>query len=328
VRVSVIVPTYRRPETLRRCLEALRCQERRAEEILVVARRDDVPSQEVIAECAGNGVVAVLIDVPAGSPGLVSAMNAGAAASSGDIVCLTDDDATPHVDWITGIVAAFADDPSVGAVGGRDWVYHDGRPERGSAAVVGSVSWYGRVVGNHHLGVGGARDVAVLKGVNLGVRGDVLRQIGFDTRLRGTSTEHHWEIGLCLSVARMGYRVIYDPEIAVDHTPQPRVDEAREFRPHQVRDSAHNETLALLEHLRPVGSAAHLFVTIAVGTHDQPGLARAARRRGWSHDPHLRNVAANIRGRYLAVATYLRSRRPVAASARVSPTLHDEPEGL
>jgi GT2 family glycosyltransferase len=326
VRVSVIVPTYKRPESLRHCLDALRRQDTQADEILVVARRDDAPSLQVITEYTGGCVVAVLIDVPAGSPGLVTAMNAGAAASSGDIVCLTDDDAAPHADWITRIVAAFADDASVGAAGGRDFVYHDGKPELGSAAVVGSVSWYGRVVGNHHLGVGSARDVTVLKGVNLSVRGDVLRRIGFDTRLRGTSTEHHWEIGLCLRVARMGYRVIYDPAIAVDHTPQPRVDEAREFRPHQVRDSAHNETLALLEHLGSVGSVVHLLLTVVVGTHDQPGLARATRRLGWNHEPSVRNVAANIRGRYLALATYMRSRQRAVVTAPVLPRLPDRRE--
>jgi GT2 family glycosyltransferase len=326
VLVSVIVPTYKRPESLRHCLDALRRQDTQADEILVVARRDDVPSRQVIAECAGGCIVAVLIDVSAGRPGLVTAMNAGLAAASGDIVCLTDDDAAPHADWITRIVAAFAGDASVGAVGGKDFVYHDGKPELGSAAIVGSVSWYGRVVGNHHLGVGRARDVTVLKGVNLSVRGDLLRRIGFDTRLRGTSTEHHWEIGLCLAVARMGYRVIYDPKIAVDHTPQPRVDEAREFQPHQVRDSAHNESLALLEHLGPAGSVAHLFLTVAVGTHDQPGVARAARRLGRSHDPLLRNVAANIRGRYLALVTYMHSRRRAVVTAPVLPRSPDHRE--
>jgi GT2 family glycosyltransferase len=313
MRVSVIVPTYRRAESLRHCLAALTCQDRRADEILVVVRRDDFASRQVVAQCGGDGVVAVLIDVPAGSPGLVTAMNAGAAASSGEIVCLTDDDAAPRADWIRRIVTAFADDASVGALGGRDYVYHDSPPERGSAAVVGTVSWYGRVVGNHHLGLGAARDVAVLKGVNLSVRGDVLRQVGFDTRLRGTSTEHHSELGLCLAVIRMGYRVVYDPEIAVDHTPQPRVGEAREFRPHQIRDAAHNETLALLEHLSRTGCVAHLILTVGVGTHDQPGLARLAGGVGSGSAPRARNVAANICGRYLAVATYMRSRPRTAA---------------
>ena len=316
VRVSIVVPTYRRPKSLARCLEALACQEMQADEILVVVRDTDIASRQVIERFTGERLRPVLVDIAAGRPGLVAAMNAGVDASSGTIVCLTDDDAAPRVDWLARIVAAFADDPSIGAVGGRDWVYHDGKVEAGVESVVGTVSWYGRIVGNHHLGVGPSRDVAVLKGVNLGVRGDLLRQIGFDTRLRGTSTEHHWEVALCLKLLRMGYRVVYDPAIVVEHFPQPRVDEARDFRPRQVRDAAHNETLALLEHLKPIGRVAHLLVATAVGTRAEPGLAQSVRALVGSGTPRLRYVAANLSGRGLAVFAFMRARRRCFARTR------------
>ena len=71
--------------------------------------------------------------------------------------------------------------------------------------------------------------MAVLKGVNLSVRGELIRQIGFDRRLRGVATEHHSELGLCLRLLQMGYRIVYDPAIAVDHRPAPRVHEKREY---------------------------------------------------------------------------------------------------
>jgi hypothetical protein len=35
----------------------------------------------------------------------------------------------------------------------------------------------------------------------------------------------------------MGYRIVYDPAIAVDHRPQPRIAEAREFGPRTYRRS-------------------------------------------------------------------------------------------
>ena len=68
------------------------------------------------------------IDVPAGRPGFVAALNAGVAASRGEIVCLTDDDAEPHADWISRILETFGRS-RIGAVGGRDWVYHGGQLE-------------------------------------------------------------------------------------------------------------------------------------------------------------------------------------------------------
>ena len=307
VQISVVVPTYGRPESLSRCLDALASQDTRADEILVVVRRNDLASRQVTGQHASDQIRPVLIDVPAGRPGLVAAMNAGADASSGQIVCLTDDDALPRADWITRLIAAFADDASIGAVGGRDWVVYDGKAVTGAEATVGTLSWYGRVVGNHHLGVGPARNVAVLKGVNLSVRGDLLRQVGFDTRLRGGSTEHHWELALCLRLLRMGRRVVYDPGSAVDHYPQPRVDESRDFSPQQVRDAAHNETLALLEHLGPAGRLAHLLLAAAVGSAASPGLARSMGSLLRDGTPKLRYIAANVTGRHLAVIAYLRT---------------------
>jgi len=300
MRVSVIVPTYRRPESLAVCLDALARQDRQADEILVVIRRMDQESQEVVRE-RGSPVRLVLVD----RPGVLAAMNAGVDASSGDVVCLTDDDAQPRRDWISQMLETFAADPKIGAVGGRDWVYQGEQLKTGSKLVVGRVSWFGRVTGNHHLGVGPARDVDVLKGVNLSVRGDLLRGMRFDERLLNEGTGAHWELGLCLTLRRMGYRVVYDPAIGVEHYPQPRVDDSRGLGPSQVRAAAHNETLVLLEHLPPMRRTAHLLWTTTVGTRSAPGLAQAARLFLSTGDPELKLLFGNLTGRALAVLTYL-----------------------
>ncbi len=305
MRVSIVVPTYRRPESLSRCLDALARQDRQADEILVVARRDDEASRRCVCERSDESIRIVLIDVPAGRPGFVAALNAGADASWGEVVCLTDDDAEPHPDWISRILATFGNDSSIAAVGGRDWIYHDGRLVDGAESIVGTVSRWGRIVGKHHLGVGPPRNVAVLKGVNLSVRGDLLRQVGFDTRLRGSTTEHHSELGLCFALLRMGFRIVYDPAIAVDHRSHSRVAETREFGPSQVRDAAHNETLALLDHLSPGEGAAHLLWTTAIGARSAPGLAQAARVLLSTGDPKLKLLFGNLTGRSLAMLRYL-----------------------
>jgi GT2 family glycosyltransferase/glycosyltransferase involved in cell wall biosynthesis len=305
MRVSVIVPTYKRPESLSRCLDALLRQDRKPDEILVVARRDDEASRRCMCERSEETIRFVPIEVPSGRPGFVAALNAGVDASCGEILCLTDDDAEPRPDWVSRTLATFGDDPSIAAVGGRDWVYHDGSLVDGEELIVGNVSRRGRVVGRHHLGVGPPRDVAVLKGVNLGVRGDLLRQVRFDTRLRGVTLEQNSEMGLCFSLLRMGFRIVYDPAIAVDHRPQPRVAETREFGRRQVRDAAHNETLALLEYLPPRGQMMHLLWTTAIGTRSAPGLAQAARQLLSTGDPKLGLLFGNLSGRVLAVLTYL-----------------------
>jgi glycosyltransferase involved in cell wall biosynthesis len=274
MRVSVVVPTYRRSESLTRCLDALDRQTRAAEETIVVVRGDDEASRQVVRSRA-RPVRLVLVH----RPGVVAAMNAGLDASDGEVIALTDDDAAPHADWLERIVDTYARDARIAAVGGRDWVtsYKTGRLIDRSESVVGRVDWLGRVTGNHHAGVGQARDVDVLKGVNLSVRGDLLRRIRFDERLRGVGTEHHWELALCLALRRGGYRIVYDPAIAVDHHPQPRVNDSRMFNPRELRDARHNETLAVLEYLPAWRGGLHLIWAGAIGTSSAPGIAQLIR---------------------------------------------------
>jgi GT2 family glycosyltransferase len=308
MRVSVVVPTYRRPRVLSRCLSAQERQDRAPDEVIVVVRREDEASHRVARAHAPLARI-VTIDVPTGSPGVVMALNAGVAAASGEVICLTDDDAEARLDWIARIERAFALDPRVGAVGGRDWVFHGERLEEGAESRVGLVSWFGRTTGNHHLGSGPARDVDVLKGVNLSIRGDLAGEIGFDRRLRAVTTEHHWELGLCLALRRRGCRVVYDPAIAVDHRPQPRVAEDRERGERDLADAVHNETLAMLEHLSPAGRVAHLVWALGVGSRASPGFTAAVVTAVTGEGARWDLLRGNMSGRLRALGTYWRSRR-------------------
>ncbi|HLM87315.1 MAG TPA: glycosyltransferase family 2 protein [Solirubrobacteraceae bacterium] len=311
MRVSVVIPTYRRPESLARCLDALDRQERPADETIVVVRDDDDASRQVVRTRARPVRVVTVT-----RSGVVAAMNAGVDCSSGDVVTLTDDDAAPHPDWLARIAASYEGDPRIGAVGGRDWIYKQGVLwGRGSARVVGAIGRFGRVRGNHHLGVGPARDVDILKGVNLSVRGELLREIRCDERLLGVGTEHHWELGLCLTIRRRGFRVIYDPAIAVDHYPQPRVDDSRQFSSRELRDATHNSSLAVLEHLPAWRRGPFLAWMFAIGTRSAPGVAQAVRlapSRGLASWSLFRGTQAGV---ILAVRSQRRSRRAARAGS-------------
>ena len=305
MRISVVVPTYRRTEGLRACLDALAEQATAPAEVVVVIRQDDQASRDLIL---GHPLSARCIEVD--RAGVIAAMNAGVDASTGDVVALTDDDAQPHPDWLTRLVNTYLADPGIAAVGGRDMVFHDGVLEDGQESEVGTVSWIGRVRGNHHLGVGAARDVDVLKGVNLSVRGPLLRELRFDERLIGVGTEHHWELALCLTLRRSGHRIVYDPAILVDHHPQPRIEGARQLEaPVHVRNATHNATLAVLEYLSPGRRALYLAWSIGVGTSTAPGLAQSARSLVRSGDPRLTLLKSALAGRALGVRTFLRARR-------------------
>lgn len=244
----------------------------------MVAREDDADTWSALeAFTAGGDPGLPLRGLPVGTAGLVASLNAGLGAVGEEVVAVTDDDAVPRPDWLARIVAAFASDPALGGVGGRDWVHERGGLDDRRRAQVGEVRWFGRVVGNHHLGAGPAREVDLLKGVNMAFRREALRRVRIDGRLRGHGSQVHTEVDLCLAVKRAGWRLVYDPAIAVDHFPaaRPAGDHRHESSLARLADEVHNETYCLLKWLPWRGKAAVLAYGLVVGTRRAPGLATA-----------------------------------------------------
>ncbi len=281
-KITVLIPTYRRTADLTRCLEALEKQERLPDEVLVVVRDTD-PETSVLLEKVNPDSLA-LRKVTVTVPGLVSALNAGLDAAGGDIIAITDDDAAPRPDWLACIEAHFQADPAVGGVGGRDWVHHRGRVEYGARSVVGKVQWFGRVVGNHHLGAGGPREVDILKGVNMSFRRTAIQGIRLERYLddrpgKTGSQPAAIDWSFSLAVKHAGWRLLYDPAVAVDHYPAPRFDEhgehpRRQFSATAYSNEVHNQTLVLLKYLPPLRRVAFAFWALFVGSRDAFGLAQ------------------------------------------------------
>jgi glycosyltransferase involved in cell wall biosynthesis len=226
MKITVIVPTYRRSKDLARCLEALRQQTRPADEVLVVVRDTDAETWAFLEEV--NPDFLLLHTVMVVVPGVVAAMNAGLDEASGDIIAFTDDDAAPHMDWLERIEAYFLSDDCIGGVGGRDFVYCGTQESwliEGERKTVGQLQWYGLVIGNHHLGIGEPREVDVLKGVNMSYRRTAIGSRRFDQRMQGTGAQAHFELAFALPLRRAGWKIIYDPMVAVAHYVAQRFDE-------------------------------------------------------------------------------------------------------
>jgi len=118
--ISVIVPTYKRPELLNRCLTALFMQTMDASryEIVVV---DDGPTddtRQVVLSWSKKGGSRVRYLANDKRHGPAAARNRGWRTANGDIIAFTDDDCIPAADWLTVGSAPFAD-PTVHGVSGR-----------------------------------------------------------------------------------------------------------------------------------------------------------------------------------------------------------------
>ena len=308
---SAIVPSYRRPDDLRRCVQAILAGDRLPDELVAVVRDTDTESQAVVEECArlpnGRAIRKVLVT----PPGQVAAINAGLEVATGEVAVFTDDDTRPTPDWLARIAAAYAD-PAVVGVGGRDRI--EGIPDEGPAERVGVLTWYGRLIGNHHRGCRGVQRVQHLKGANMSFRRALLPP--FDPNLfRAASALNDTDASLV--VGRHGV-ILYDPEAIVDHYPSARGGVSRDIDdPQMVRADSHNWTYCMLKHLRWWAKPVFLAYALAVGQGSRLGPVRWVWRRLKGDPKSLRQVWASTLGKLEGLRTHLtrsRSARPPATT--------------
>ena len=132
-RLSVVVPTYRRPELLRRCLRALLQQSigPGTYEIIVVddGRQDAV--RELVHELASPDAPALRYLRPHGR-GPAGARNLGWRAARAPLVAFTDDDTIAHPQWLEHGEAALRAHPEWSALAGRVIVRRGEPPASGN----------------------------------------------------------------------------------------------------------------------------------------------------------------------------------------------------
>jgi GT2 family glycosyltransferase len=107
--VSVVVPTCRRPEMLRRCLEALCAQDLPPAdfEVIVVDDGPTAATARAVAEIARAAPMPVRYLADGGGRGPAAARNRGWRVARGAIVAFTDDDCVPAPEWLREGLAAF-----------------------------------------------------------------------------------------------------------------------------------------------------------------------------------------------------------------------------
>jgi GT2 family glycosyltransferase len=200
MRVSVVVPTYRRPDLLDRCLAALTAQELdpAAVEIIVADDAGSEATRRQVAGWAARAAVAIRYTTPAGAHGPAAARNAGWRSARAPVIAFTDDDCQPDPRWLAEGIAAI---------------------EAGAAAVAGRV-----VVPLPERPTDYQRDAAGLERAefvtaNCFVRRDALEAVGgFDERYSAAWRE---DSDLHFSLLERGLSVVRVPSAIVVHPVRP-----------------------------------------------------------------------------------------------------------
>ncbi|WP_020618761.1 glycosyltransferase family 2 protein [Paenibacillus daejeonensis] len=274
--ISVIIPTYKRTQSVVECLKGLQKQIMLPHEVIVVVRDEDKETLDTLKKSDFSPLVVKLELVH--EPGMVAALNKGLIRSEGEIIAITDDDTIPQKQWLYYINDCFESNKHVGGVGGRDWVYINGKLVEGIGKKVGKVKWFGKVVGNHHLGTK-FHEVDVLKGANMSFRKTAINHIRFDHRLKGSGAQVHNDLAFSLEVKKAGWTLIYDPRVAVDHYPAQRFDEDKRnsFNAVAQFNAVFNETFTLKNYLGPFKRVIYFIWAFLVGTSSAPGILQVFR---------------------------------------------------
>ncbi len=273
-RTSVLIPSYRRPAQLARCLRSLQQQTVFPSEVIVVWQADDEATRQACDQL-GSGDWLKVIHSP--QKGVVPAENLALQNASGQIILLIDDDAVAPETWIERHLRHY-EDPTVGAAGGPADNYHpDGRPfPKRTAGPAGRLSWYGRMHGNMYDQAPAWRsrkpeEMDHLVGYNLSFRRAALN--AFEAELKP-----YWqmfELDACLSIRSCGYRVLFDYGNVVEHHPTNTTYEGGRQGDLTVKiyNGAYNQAFVLAKHSRGLQAAVRLLYLMLIGSVSSPGLA-------------------------------------------------------
>lgn len=136
----------------------------------------------------------------------------GIKVAKGKFCAFIDDDAYPHLDWLSNALKIFNSDKKIGAVGGPNMTPHeDGFWERVGGFIYESYLTSGEA--RLRFLPGKRRFVTELQGVNLIIRKDILDKLGgFKSRLYSGDDSK-----VCSSIRALGYKIVYDPNVRVYH---------------------------------------------------------------------------------------------------------------
>jgi GT2 family glycosyltransferase len=201
--ITVVVPTFDRPEQLQECLEALgRCSQQVALEVIVADDGGRVEVDQAASAFGGDRLNVVLT----GGRGPAAARNGGAATSRTALLAFTDDDCRPEPGWAAALVARSLQDPGA-LIGGKTINALPGNSYSRAAQGIADAA-----IAHHNSGPDGPR---FFPSNNVALSADRFAELGgFDETLPLPGGEDR---DLCERWAERGWPLVAEPDAIVEH---------------------------------------------------------------------------------------------------------------
>lgn len=222
-RYSVVIPTYRRGDSLAECLASVCALDYPIDAIEVVVIDNGGAEHTRAAAEPFQGRLHLRYLVNVRNRGYGFSVNRGIVESTGDRILLLNDDARPRADLLAECDRLLAADPSIGCVGCR--AIEQGYQTFGTE--IGAVRTDGHVLGNFDVDCGTPVEVEHVYGFCYVFTREAVRRAGLNDRTllaQPYSSGHCIETDHCLSIREAGLKVVYDPRMAAVHLAKPRAD--------------------------------------------------------------------------------------------------------
>jgi len=301
MRISVIVPSYRRPEKLKNCVKSLLAQTEQPCEIVIGLRRDDYRTIAAAEELSAQSplVTTAYVDVP----GFLPPLNAALEKARGEIVCFMDDDAAAPPEYLKKIAAHYSD-PRVVGVGGIIVDYTDMPETKKITPRGGRINWFGRT----HVftpDITAVQEADFITGAAMSFLRAALKPVDLNLNC-GNASGYEIDVSFTAKKYFKKSKIIYDPTIHLQHYPTSEQIIGKTSR-ENLYAYAHNLAYLVMKHLPWPRKIAFLIYIYAVGQWNCPGLVTGflslfsanARKK------LLRSVPATLRGRWDAILLYL-----------------------
>ncbi len=211
IAISVIIPTYNRPDFLPNTIKSLLEQDFESYEIIVVDNACLDNTKNIVESNSYQCSIRYICEP---NIGLHNARHTGAKAASGDILLYIDDDVIADRNLLKEILKCY-DNPSVGCVGGKILPKWEVEPPEWINLFP---KWYLSILDDED----GPKEVQWIYGCNFSIRRNLLFEVGgFNPDAFGDKKMWWYrgdgEIGLLKKVHDVGKKVIYNPKAVVWH---------------------------------------------------------------------------------------------------------------
>jgi len=222
-RYSIVIPTYRRGESLAECLESICALDYAHDAIEVVIIDNGGAEHTRAAAMPFMDRLRIRYLINPRNRGYGFSVNRGIVESTGDRILLLNDDARPLPDMLRECDRLLAADPAIGCVGCR--AIEDGYENWGSK--IGYIDPRGIIVGNFDVDCGTAVEVEHVYGFCYVFTREAVRRAGLNDMTllaQSYSSGNCIETDHCLSIRRAGLNVVYNPRMVARHLAKPRAD--------------------------------------------------------------------------------------------------------